>query len=75
MDQILLKIENWQTLIGIGLGAVISVTGYWFQNWLANRSEKKENLRKIEIYTAQTINDLNDLLMTLRKFIVSIEKM
>ena len=74
MDQILLIIKDWQTLIGIGIGAIISVVGFWFQNWLQKRSQRGENMRKIEIYTAQTLNDINDLMMTLNNFVMSIDR-
>lgn len=68
MEDLLLKIKDWQTLIGLVAGVVISVLGFYFQKWLGNRSDKKETLRIIEIYCAQTINDLNDLLLTFKNF-------
>lgn len=58
----MILLERWQTLIGAALGPflaiVFSVLGYWIKGVVVSKRERREELRRIEIGTTRSLEDI-----------------
>ena len=61
-------IKDWQTLLGIVLGAFISLIGFYMLSLLNSFLERKENKRKIEISLTIALNDIFHTRLTINMF-------
>ncbi len=57
--------SRWQDLLGAALGVfsaiIIPIGAYWIKNWRQAKLEHKENLRRIEIASVRSLDDIGVL--------------
>lgn len=61
-------LKDWQTLLGIVLGALVSLIGFYLKSLWDNFLERKENKRKVEIALTIALNDIFDTRLTIARF-------
>lgn len=61
-------LKDWQTLLGIILGVLVSLTGFYLQSIWNSYVERKENKRRLEIALTVALNDIFDTRLTIRNF-------
>ncbi len=61
-------LKEWQTLLGILLGALVSLFAFYLQSVLNSFLERKENKRKLEIALTIALNDIFDTRLTIQSF-------
>lgn len=62
-------INKWQTLIGGALGPFLLGIGFWLKNFLQNRKDYKEYLRRVEISITRSLDDTVKTRQKLQDFI------
>jgi hypothetical protein len=62
-------INKWGSTIGPSLAVLVSAFGFWVKSVRKNRAERKESLRRIEIGTTRSLNDVDKTRQKLENFV------